>query len=515
MPRFEISEDSNIFARDASKHSPSWIDKAVLGHTEECAGLASKNIAIYILNINLNLLSGVLKSIIHVCLQENLIPPQPHIERLDQQIDFVGNKLVAHQRPVPFIRRDKPRHIGISSFGLSGTLAHIILGDVPDHFTAYSQQGTSSLKIFLLSAANQASYQSLLRRLANYTTSPAALDDDFGSICRTSQLGRDHHAFRRAWHVGNLSTLTKILFDELENPHPHHTKKAPKIGLYFGLPTTGTPHTPDCTLFHDLQSEFATIPHESPVEFLTEQLVLSNMLRRIGCDVSAVGGEGLAELGAGIFANILSSRSVFSECESGSSMRSLFVVRGTKEKVREALTQWPPSKLALRGSISLNVSLLEGDAAAAHDLVALGGFELLEEITLPSSGPLIHSSSPASVTYVSSVLGDVLEADILARPSYWSNISTNTNYTIDGTSALTTLAAHCDIIVVLGGRSNWYPDSLQTHAHAEDTPIIHMGGGTNCIEKELARLYERGATMNWSEFGVDGLRAYLPAYEIA
>ncbi|PFH50122.1 hypothetical protein AMATHDRAFT_145969, partial [Amanita thiersii Skay4041] len=86
--------------------------KAAIGHTEECAGLA-----------------GLLKTL--CCLQYDAIPPQPTITGINDDIDFSAAKLVVPQGLVPFLPGLTPRVVAISSFGLSGTLAQLIIEDPP------------------------------------------------------------------------------------------------------------------------------------------------------------------------------------------------------------------------------------------------------------------------------------------------------------------------------------------------------------------------------------------------
>ncbi|KIJ54123.1 hypothetical protein M422DRAFT_154033, partial [Sphaerobolus stellatus SS14] len=83
--------------------------KAVIGHTEECAGLA-----------------GVLKALL--CLRHNAIPPQPPTGPLNKVIDHESCKVVIPAKVMPFLPYQRqPRLCAISSFGLYGTLGGVIV----------------------------------------------------------------------------------------------------------------------------------------------------------------------------------------------------------------------------------------------------------------------------------------------------------------------------------------------------------------------------------------------------
>lgn len=86
--------------------------KAHIGHTEAAAGIA-----------------GVLKAL--AALEHDELPPSLHAERLNPHVPWSDLPLRVTTEPTPWPRGDSLRRVGVSSFGLSGTNAHVILEEAP------------------------------------------------------------------------------------------------------------------------------------------------------------------------------------------------------------------------------------------------------------------------------------------------------------------------------------------------------------------------------------------------
>jgi acyl transferase domain-containing protein/NADPH:quinone reductase-like Zn-dependent oxidoreductase/acyl carrier protein len=86
--------------------------KTNFGHLEAAAGLA-----------------GLIKAVL--CLENGVIPKNLHFQKLNPQILLEGSRLAVATEPVPWPRGTRPRVAGISSFGISGTNAHIIVEEAP------------------------------------------------------------------------------------------------------------------------------------------------------------------------------------------------------------------------------------------------------------------------------------------------------------------------------------------------------------------------------------------------
>nr|AYM54554.1 short-chain dehydrogenase/reductase SDR [Racemicystis crocea] len=150
--------------------------KTNMGHLEAAAGVA-----------------GLIKAVL--CLQHEAIPRNLHFEALNPRIDLEGTPFVIPTETVPWKPRGKPRHAGVSSFGLSGTNAHVILEEAPRRSEAAAKPQEVSCFLLPLSAKSPEALVALARSHREaLSTSEAHLHD----ITFTASARRVHHEHRLA-----------------------------------------------------------------------------------------------------------------------------------------------------------------------------------------------------------------------------------------------------------------------------------------------------------------------------
>ncbi|WP_344609197.1 SDR family NAD(P)-dependent oxidoreductase, partial [Streptomyces glaucus] len=162
--------------------------KTNLGHTQFAAGVA-----------------GVIKALL--ALHHRQLPPTLHFTRGNPAIALQGSPFRVDTRLRPWPRPDHgPRRAAVSSFGASGTNAHVVLEEYaqPAHT---DEDGTEHA--FLLSARTPEALRQAARRLADHLGAAPALPA--GAVAHTLAAGRRHFAHRLAVLAADLPALAAHL----------------------------------------------------------------------------------------------------------------------------------------------------------------------------------------------------------------------------------------------------------------------------------------------------------------
>src|SRR5882757_9151138 len=194
--------------------------KTNLGHTEAASGLA-----------------GLLKAALSI--QRRQIPLHLHLHRKSSFIPwetlpvFVPTTLqewVLH----PSQRR---RVAGVSSFGFSGTNAHVLLEEYLPAIPEAHESETKSPWMVTVSAQSEEALDAAQYKLSQYSASHP--DTSLNDFCQTVNRGRTHHAHRRAFVVSSREELQA----RLQTPEPNHAARVSAASLCFLFTGQGSEHS--------------------------------------------------------------------------------------------------------------------------------------------------------------------------------------------------------------------------------------------------------------------------------
>ncbi len=190
----ELRALEKVFAKNRNAEDPLYIGaaKSNIGHTESAAGVA-----------------GFIKAVL--CLQHKTIPPNLHFTKPNTNFNWDAVPFTIPVKPVLWNSEDKKRYAGVSSFGVSGTNAHIILEEYAQNDTPKKPEYTDDF-IVALSGKSKSSLNNLRIHYLDYiTTHPEVSISD---LSLTSILGRTHFDYRLSFKVKSVAELMTRLEDQ-------------------------------------------------------------------------------------------------------------------------------------------------------------------------------------------------------------------------------------------------------------------------------------------------------------
>jgi acyl transferase domain-containing protein/acyl carrier protein len=173
----ELESLAAIFGQRKHDQSPCYLGSAKtnIGHLEGGAGIA-----------------GLIKTVLS--LRKKSIPPVVHFKKLNPNVSLENTPLTIPVELQPW-KVDQKRFAGISSFGWSGTNAHVVLQEAPTESILESTSGeTDHVYLLPLSAQSKQSLHALAQAYQEFLFSEK--DINLKDICYTSSVRRTSHEHR-------------------------------------------------------------------------------------------------------------------------------------------------------------------------------------------------------------------------------------------------------------------------------------------------------------------------------
>jgi acyl transferase domain-containing protein/acyl carrier protein len=135
--------------------------KSNIGHTQAAAGVA-----------------GVIKTV--MAMREGVLPKTLHVDEPSSKVDWEAGEIELLTEAEPWQPNDRPRRVGVSSFGVSGTNAHVILEEAPlsgdEDAASVASAPAAGPTPLLLSARSEQALRAQAGRLAAHMRENAGLD---------------------------------------------------------------------------------------------------------------------------------------------------------------------------------------------------------------------------------------------------------------------------------------------------------------------------------------------------
>ncbi|MEU5684057.1 type I polyketide synthase [Streptomyces venezuelae] len=153
--------------------------KSNIGHTQAAAGVA-----------------GVIKMVL--AMRHGVVPRTLHVERPAEHIDWTAGAVRLAEKDEPWTRDGRPRRGAVSSFGISGTNAHVVLEEAPTETTARAETADPAdghPVPWVISARNADSLREQARRLyERVSADPAPAPADIARSLLSTRSLFDHRA---------------------------------------------------------------------------------------------------------------------------------------------------------------------------------------------------------------------------------------------------------------------------------------------------------------------------------
>ncbi|WP_414529158.1 SDR family NAD(P)-dependent oxidoreductase [Nodularia chucula] len=189
----EISALTNVFRESTNRKGFCAIAsvKTNIGHLDAAAGIA-----------------GLIKTVL--ALKHQQIPPSLNFEQPNPQIDFANSPFYVNTTLREWKAGNTPRRAGVSSLGIGGTNAHVILEEAPVQATSQKSKGKSKY-LLCLSTKTSSALETATVNLGNYLKLHPSLD--LADVAYTLQVGRAEFNHRRVLVCQDIEDATSALQD--------------------------------------------------------------------------------------------------------------------------------------------------------------------------------------------------------------------------------------------------------------------------------------------------------------
>ncbi len=541
------------YGQDRPADRPLWLGsiKSNIGHAQAAAGVA-----------------GVIKMV--MAIRNGLLPRTLHAEQASSQVDWSAGAVSLLTEPRAWQEGDEPRRAAVSSFGLSGTNAHVIIEQAPAE-TPDDPAGADGEPLpWLLSAKDEAGLSAQAGDLLNFLDRHHdTADTDIARSLVTTRSVMEHRAvvvaedrpgFRAALTAlaegspaaglvtgkASESAGVAIMFSGQGSQHPqmghqltttnptyhhhlHHTLNHINPHLPQPLTTilTAPPHTPHATLLNHT--------HYTQPALFTLHTTLYHLTHHHGITPTHLTGHSIGEIAAAHLAGTLSLHDATTLITTRAHLMAQLPPTGTMiainttETEAQAAIHGHEHHIAIAAINGPNSIVLSGDTTTLHHIAHQFRTQGHRTHQLPVShafhSPLMNPiltqfhHIASTLTYhqphtpIISTLTGTLVTDEITNPDYWVDHITQPVRFHDAIQQLTQLGT--TTFLEIG------PDAVLTPMVQEfvpDTvraiPIMRRSvPEQRGVLLALGELHARGVDVDWSTVhGSAGKRVDLPTY---
>ncbi|WP_394346798.1 type I polyketide synthase [Streptomyces dangxiongensis] len=517
------------YGQERAGDEPLWLGslKSNIGHAQAAAGVA-----------------GVIKMV--QAMRHGVLPKTLHVDEPTPKVDWSAGAVKLLTEPRAWPDAGRPRRAAVSSFGLSGTNAHVILEAVETEPPADRAAAPNAAVPLLVSGVSPEAVRAQADALSSYLDSAQDVPlTDVAYSLATARTHFDHRAVVIAESVEEAREGLAVLRPQTASSGRLGVlftgQGSQRVGmgreLYGSFPVFAEALDEVCAavdgkLGRSLKAvvfEGGELLEETgyaqPALFAVE-VALYHLVRSWGVRPHCLAGHSIGEVTAAYVAGVWSLEDAAALVVArGRLMQALpaggvmVAVEATEEDVLPLLRDGV-SIAAVNGPTSLVLSGAEGAVLAVTE--ALPGrrvkrLRVSHAFHSPLMDPMLDEfrEVAAGLTYnaptlpvVSNVTGEVADAGRLCSPDYWVEHVRGTVRFHDGVRAMRDQKV--TTFLELG------PDGILTGMVAEDcVPSLRRDvGEERALLAALGQLHTRGVAVDWEQVfaGRDARRVDLPTY---
>ncbi|HEY9306074.1 MAG TPA: SDR family NAD(P)-dependent oxidoreductase, partial [Mycobacterium sp.] len=194
----EVQAAAAVYGAGRDPNRPLLIGSAKtnIGHLESAAGIA-----------------GLIKVVLSM--QHEVLPQNLHFENPSPHIPWDSLPVRVVDKPIPWQTNGRPRRAGTSSFGFSGTNAHVLIEEAPSQSAPEPAITDEPVGVLPLSARSSEALVALAQRYGSWLE--AHPEADIADVCFTAGAGRSHFEHRAALVVDSVQGARELLAGLAEN----------------------------------------------------------------------------------------------------------------------------------------------------------------------------------------------------------------------------------------------------------------------------------------------------------
>lgn len=523
--------------------------KSNIGHLEAAAGMA-----------------GLIKVLLSI--RHKQLPPSIHFHKANPNIDW--NKVEVVNKLTDWNKEDGKLRAGVSAFGISGTLVHVIVEEYKEETTDEKKDEMSSY-LFTLSGKTEKALKANISDFKEYVENT---NTELEDIAYSSNLTRGGLPYRFSCVAGNKEELHKKLMEVSENEalYKNSVGKVPGKGkkiaflftgqgsIYVGIakefyhsskPFQNTLKLADerfkellnisiiDTIYSEDEEKLTNPYYIQPIIFSVEY-ALTKIYDALGIKPDVVIGHSIGEYAAACYAGLLTFEDAMLMIAWRSQLMNSLDIDGRMVGI---LTDEDTVKRAIQKSGCENVSI---GAVNAQKNITLSGLredvdkviETLQEekrvfindlkITRPFHSVVVKpyeeafSKNLESIEFhelttrmISSVTGKIATKSVVGTKEYWKQ---HLSETVQYKKAIDTAEEmNIDIYIEIGGNATLTGLAHQSVTREDVQFLPTLRNGIDNYEQlfqTLGQMYRNGITIDWRTFydTYEKQKVELPSY---